>query len=317
MAKVTAAIILYNRAQYIGVLLESLFDSEREGLDVQAVVVDNGSQDDGAEVAESFGDKVEVIRNETNQPLAVAFNQALDAAINTPGTEYIMLLNDDVSLLPGCLDRLVEVAEEHPHSLITPLQLEYDPPHDIDSGALEPILRMQSMLEDAILREELKPAYETDHLVGAALLATRDAFMNIGRFDELYAFYGLDTDYNNRAKYLGYKLLLVPKARALHAHGRFLHKQEQADKSDFLRRWRTMLISRYLFRLKNPDYPLAVNYALTLVDTGRGLWECCQRLWIRGMYYTIATQLQMFARYPEVRAARRRDFDPSRRIEAS
>jgi GT2 family glycosyltransferase len=313
MPTVTGAITLYNRAGYISVLLQSLFDSQDGDIEVLAVIVDNGSQDDSVEVAKSFGDRVRVIENNDNRPLTVATNQAIQGALEDERTDYVLVLNDDVALLEGCLRKLVDVCAERKHSLVTPLQLQYDEPHDIDNGAFTPILNMRPLIEDAVLGRPLKPAYETRQIVGAALLASRETFEQLGPFDELFSFYGLDTDYNNRSLHLGYELLLVPAARALHAHGRFMYTQ-QKDKSTWLRRWRSMLLSRYLLRLKNPSRPLWQNYLLSFWDTVKNEFECGRKLWPAGMWYTLVAQLWTLAKYPAIRAAYRRDFDESKRV---
>jgi GT2 family glycosyltransferase len=313
MATVTGAITLYNRAGYINVLLQSLFDSVEEGLDVLAVVVDNGSSDDSVAVARSFGDRVRVIENGENLPLTRATNQAVDAALEDDRTDYILVLNDDVSLMEGCLRKLVDVCADQPQSLVTPLQLQYDEPHDIDDGAYEPIPAMRPIIQDAILGRPMKEAYSTTQIVGAALFASREAYMHIGPFDETFKMYGLDTDYYNRAVFLGYDLLLVPKAHCLHAHGRFMFTPKK-DPRAWMRRWETMLLARYVLVLKNPAHGLLRNYLMTLGLTVKNVLQCAGRLWLPGIWATLRTQLSLLARCGQVRARYRADFDSGKRL---
>ena len=315
MPTVTATITLYNRAKYIDVLLKSLFDSADDSLDVRAVVVDNGSDDNGAEVARGFGDRVRVIVNPENRPPTKAVNQGISAALEDEATDYIMVLNDDVSLNEGCLRKLVDVAETDPDAILTPLQLEYDEPHNVDDGAFESIPAMRDLINDAVLGRPLKDAYETNNVVGAAMLLSRKSVENIGLYDEMFLFYGPDTDFIRRARWLGHKILLVPAAHALHAHGRFM-STPTTDKKDYMWRWRTMTLSRYILRLKNPEAPLWRNYLATFAYTYHGFVECVPRRWLRGLLYIVQTQTTLLFRYGEIAATYRTHFDPSKRISA-
>ncbi len=313
MPTVTATITLYNRERYINVLLQSLFDSECEGLRVRAVVVDNGSNDNGAQVAREFGDRVRVIVNETNQPLASAVNQGIVAALEDEETDYVIVLNDDVSLLEGCLKKLVTVADANPLAVLTPLQLQYEEPHNVDDGAFESIPAMRELINAAVLGKPLEDAYQTENLVGAVMMLSRESLDNIGLYDEMFLFYGPDTDFVRRAKWLGHKILLVPGAHALHAHGRFM-SSPGVDKKDYMWRWRTMTLSRYILRLKNPDMPLWRNYAATFTYTYKGFVECVPKRWLRGLLYIIQTQISLIAQYSTIRSTFRAHFDPSKRI---
>lgn len=315
MATVTAAIVLYNRAGYIATLLSSLFDSQNDALTVRAVVVDNGSEDTGADVARGFGDSVRVIRNEKNRPLAQAVNQSIRAALEDERTDYVLVLNDDVSLREGCLARLVKASENNPSSLLTPLQLQYDEPHDVDQGAVDLFHKMSDMLSDALLGRSLRETYLTNQLIGAVMFAPRALYEHIGYYDELFLFYGPDTDYCTRAKWLGFQIRLAPLAHALHAHGRFMHKKEK-NKGDYLWRWRRMTLGRYLLGLKNPNKPLWRNYLTTFDYTFRGLVECATKGWMRGALTLLEIQGKVLLLYPAIRRSYRRDFDPARRLPA-
>lgn len=313
MATVTAAIVLYNRAGYIATLLQSLFDAVGPGLDVRAVVVDNGSEDEGADVAGAFGERVTVIRNERNLPLPKAVNQSIRGALAIPETDYVLVLNDDVSILPDCLQRLVDVSVRHPNSLLTPLQLQYDPPHNVDEGAVELIQNMGDMMSDMLLDRPMEDSYRTSRLIGAVMMAPRFVFEHIGLYDELFLFYGPDSDYCNRAKWLGFEIRLVPLAHALHAHGRFMH-QKTNNKIDYLWRWRRMTFGRYLLCLKNPNRPLWRSYLATFGYTIDGLAECLSKGWLRGAITLLHVQLQVLISFPRIRSTFREHFDRSKRL---
>lgn len=73
----------------------------------EIIVIDNNSKDDSVSNLKSFSRKTEVsitvIKNESNTGFAKANNQAIKMAKG----EYILLLNSDTYVQPGCLNKLV------------------------------------------------------------------------------------------------------------------------------------------------------------------------------------------------------------------
>jgi hypothetical protein len=110
---VTTVVAAYNYAQYVGFALESALTQEypRELLDV--VVVDDGSQDNTADVvraiAERHPGRVQLVQQE-NSGLTAAINRARQAATG----ELIALLDADDVWLPGKTARQVEIFVSRP-----------------------------------------------------------------------------------------------------------------------------------------------------------------------------------------------------------
>lgn len=85
-----------NAARYIREAITSVL--EQRGAHARLVVVDDGSSDDTAAIAETFGERVTVIRQEPLGP-AVARN----AGIRALGTELVAFLDSDDLWPPGSL----------------------------------------------------------------------------------------------------------------------------------------------------------------------------------------------------------------------
>jgi len=97
--KVAVVIPAYNEAERVGRVLEAA--AAVEGVD-EIVVVDDGSTDDTAEVARSFGARV--IRNERN----LGKGGALQAGFRSTGADIVCTLDADlVGLTPGHVERLL------------------------------------------------------------------------------------------------------------------------------------------------------------------------------------------------------------------
>lgn len=106
--RVSVIVPAYNAAGHIGEALESVH-AQTIG-DWEVVVCDDGSSDDTAAIASSFGERVRLVRNERNQGLATARNVAIAHA---RGSVLALLDADDV-WLPRYLERQLGLLDQSP-----------------------------------------------------------------------------------------------------------------------------------------------------------------------------------------------------------
>ena len=102
---VTVVVVNWNRRELLRSCLESLAKQSVTAFEV--ILVDNGSADGSAEMAESeFGAcerfRLRVIRNSGNLGFCAANNQAIGAC----NSEYVALLNNDAEADPGWIEAL-------------------------------------------------------------------------------------------------------------------------------------------------------------------------------------------------------------------
>ena len=100
---VSAIICCYNGAGFIRQTLESLLGQTRPPTEI--VVVDDGSTDESASIAEAYGPTVRVIR-QANQGLPASRNVGVQAARG----DYLLFIDADDLLHPTALDLLVSAA---------------------------------------------------------------------------------------------------------------------------------------------------------------------------------------------------------------
>lgn len=106
MSFVTAIIPTKDRAALCARAVESVLAQTYR--DIECIVVDDGSTDGtSAILAERFGDRVRIVRNEVNEGVASARNRAIALARGT----YIAFLDSDDEWLPEKTARQVELAE--------------------------------------------------------------------------------------------------------------------------------------------------------------------------------------------------------------
>jgi len=108
---VSVVIPCYNAAPFLRETLDSVLNQTRPALEV--IVVDDGSTDESAAVAESYGPPVRVIRQE-NRGQSAARNRGMDEARG----EWVALLDADDRWLPHKLERHVAALRGAPSDVV-------------------------------------------------------------------------------------------------------------------------------------------------------------------------------------------------------
>jgi glycosyltransferase involved in cell wall biosynthesis len=177
----------YNGSQVIRRALESALAQE---VPVRIIVVDDGSSDDSAAIARSYGSRVTVI-SQANRGVSGARNTGL-AAAQAP---YVALLDQDDSWQPGKLTRQLELIEAHPDVglVFTDMRLVRRDGSIVEDGFLRTTppyasLERQPLGDNAyLLPESLGQAVLRFNFISpSTALLRRQAVQDIGGFDESF-----------------------------------------------------------------------------------------------------------------------------------
>ena len=223
-----AVIVNYNAGSELRRALESI-DREAGG-SWQAVVVDNGSAD-GSEAAAMEFAQVRLIRNSGNVGFARGVNQAIRAC---PAAR-IVIMNPDCQLMPGALPPLMAALDADPRCAVA-APLVRNPDGSPQGNARgDPDMLTGLFGRSSALRRTLPEldvarrnviagtaddaAAAVDWVSGACMLVRRDAFINVGGFDERYFMYWEDADLCRRLRAHGHTIRFVPAASAVHQVG--------------------------------------------------------------------------------------------------
>jgi hypothetical protein len=199
-------------------LAAALSSLDRQTLEADVVVVDNGSSDGtAAMVAERFP-RVRVVRLDRNVGFGAAVNRGAAEALD--GTDVLVLVNNDVECEPVFVERIVEPFADPTVGMAAGVLLQADDPELVDSAGIELDGTLRSY--DALWNE---PAAGLAHAgdpvgpCGGAAAYRLDAFRAVGGFDDAFFAYWEDVDLALRLRLLGWRCVLAPSARALHRHG--------------------------------------------------------------------------------------------------
>lgn len=188
----------------------------------RTVVVDNGSSDGSVEAAERRHPEVEILALGQN----LGFGRALNRACKEVQGDPLIFLNNDVECRPGFVQSLLDAAGPDT-ATVAGVLLQEDRPQLIDSAGVM-VERDTLMAFDYLHGEEvgaLEAASDPLGPCGGAALYRRDAFEELGGFDERIFVYYEDVDLALRMRVAGHSCRIAPEARALHRQSATLGKR--------------------------------------------------------------------------------------------
>lgn len=204
----------------------------------QILIVDNASSDGSAERIRAEGFDVCILRSERNLGFTGGNNLGLFHA-QSLGVKYAFLLNNDTTLEPDAISRLVGAAEQIGDvGVLAPVMHYYDRPGEVwFAGASLSLTRAEalhaspaSLLDTALgdlknsnakIKEHSDAeVYACPWVSGCAMLVRMSAFGQVGGFDERFYLTWEDVDWCVRMRRQGWQVLVAPKARIYHKGGR-------------------------------------------------------------------------------------------------
>jgi GT2 family glycosyltransferase len=225
MPDISIIIINWNTHDLLAACLRSIYQTARN-LDLEIIVVDNGSKDDSCEMLRREFPWVRLIENGENVGFARANNQAARMAQG----QYIFLLNSDAELQTDSLQLILALAKNEPKAGIVGAHL-LNPDGSFQASHTPfPTLWREFLILTGLGRassgrwfpsrgpELDKGPQPVDYVEGAALLIRRDIYLQLNGFDEGFFMYAEEVDLCYRLRKAGWQVWYHPQARILH-HG--------------------------------------------------------------------------------------------------
>lgn len=170
--KVSIIIPAYNQAAYLSIAIDSALAQTRH--DYEIIVVDDGSTDETAAVAERYVDKIRYIY-QANRGLAGARNTGIQMAQG----EFIGLLDSDDIWLPEYLESMLDLAQRNAQASVFYCQASCIDEEGRELGQIMGGLKGEiSDLRHVILR--------ANFMIPSTMIIRRDVFTSEGLFDEQF-----------------------------------------------------------------------------------------------------------------------------------
>jgi GT2 family glycosyltransferase len=228
---ISVVVVNWNRKELLRACLLSL--SRQSTSDFETIVVDNGSTDGSADMAErEFG--VRAIRNSENRGFCAGNNQGIAAARG----EFVALLNNDAEANPTWLAELHRACASLPEiGMAASKILVWEDPTRIDKAGhlIFPDGQNRGRGTGQLDLGQFDREEEVLWPDGCAAMYRKPMLDRIGGFDEDFFAYGDDAELGLRARIAGYRCLYAPRAVVRHHRGATLGKDSA---------WRVTLIER-------------------------------------------------------------------------
>jgi GT2 family glycosyltransferase len=212
--KISIIIVTWNGLRHLQKCLPSIVASTYQNFEI--VLVDNASSDGSIEFVEKKYPNVKIVRNQTNLGFAEANNIGFE---NSDG-EYVFLLNNDTTIEPDCLEKLMtKIKENETIGGIQPKILRMDEPEKLDCVGDFPTI--SGIFEHYGLGGDkndprFNKTMEIFAMKGAAMFVPRKIIEKVGLFDSDFFAYFEETDFCHRIWLAGYKIIYYPGATVYH-----------------------------------------------------------------------------------------------------
>ena len=231
MKKVFAVILNWNRLGDTLECLESVRSLNTDGIDLNILVVDNGSTDDSTEKLKSIKD-IKLISNKCNLGYAAGNNVGIRYALES-GADYVIVLNNDTILEKNCFSGLVKTAEDNQSLGALSPKIYFAKGYEFQKNKYKErelgkviwyaggVIDWKNVYGngrgvDEVDKDVSDKTTETDYATGTCILLTKEALKRVGMFDERYYMYYEDTDLSQRLKRGGFGVVYVPSANIWH-----------------------------------------------------------------------------------------------------
>ena len=232
MIDLTIVIVSYETCDLLGACLESIRQARlaHPELEVETLVVDNGSRDGSVALALDSPVRARVLALVLNRGFAVAVNLALRVRRG----RQVLLLNSDVELETDVLARGVALLDEFSDVAVLGVGLVHSDGRPQRSVHAFPGLQTE-LIPEPLLRLIRRQGYsartgsapnsqglslrEVEAVRGAVFFLRGDLLEKVGLLDEGYFFFLEETDYCWRVRAAGYRVVHCEGLRASHRLG--------------------------------------------------------------------------------------------------
>lgn len=212
--KVAIVAAVRNRREITLQCLRSLDRIDKNGLDIERIIVDDGSTDGTADAVRSAFPDVHAIGGSGDLWCSGAVNLGVEHALKS-GADYILVINDDTVFDANFLRRLVATAEGNPRSIVGGLLLLWDQPHRVFQIAprWETLHGgWRHLFEQTVWTVPNEP-FRVETIVGNCTLFPAAAFHEAGLFATRWLPHFGDAEFTPRLRRLGWLMLIEPRAR--------------------------------------------------------------------------------------------------------
>lgn len=275
-------IVSYNTREPLRRCLASIQEQHGD-LDVEVIVVDNGSKDNSTGMVRECFPAVKLIEPGFNTWFTGGNNRGVQAASG----EHVLILNPDTVVQPGMLQTMIAYLRHHPNVGAITCQMQYPDERRQFTGSRVPrypdlllgytflgVLlapwrnkRRQQMWYDGWQRDTTRAV---EVIPDSCLMLSRDLWRKLGGYDEQLKLYFTEDDICKRLLTHGYEIHFVAEAVLLH--------EEHASTSQVQRLASQVYFDDLIYFTRKHYGTLAAILLRALIAPTRYAMDAAQRL---------------------------------------
>jgi GT2 family glycosyltransferase len=182
------------------------------------IVLDNASTDGSVEAVRSQFPASEIIQLTSNLGYAGNNNVGIEAALKA-GADWVLVLNEDTTLAPDCLEKMAQVGESDPRiGIVGPMVYHHNEPDIIQSGGgrMDRSWKAWHIAQNEFDKGQFDRPQQVDWISGCAILVRRAVIEQVGPLDARFFYYWEETEWCLRARENGWRIMLAPRAHLWH-----------------------------------------------------------------------------------------------------
>jgi N-acetylglucosaminyl-diphospho-decaprenol L-rhamnosyltransferase len=236
LSDLSVVIVTWNGWEFLSECLDSLDRAVRRAgtLDLQVIVVDNGSEDGtraGLAARFAWAECVALAEN-------AGFAAGANAGLRRASGRHAVLLNNDTQVGPGALEACVAYLDAHPEvgvvgpQLLGPDGRRQNSVHDEPSliGEIVPHWLLQTLWprRHPSKRQAYRAPVAVDAVLGACLVVRAEVLARVGLLPEEYFFFLEETDWCRAIRAAGWRVVHLPDVNVTHVLGATSKKRDPA-----------------------------------------------------------------------------------------
>lgn len=211
MKSVPIVLVGYNGQDFSESCIESIYRNTDITFDV--IAVNNGSKDDTAKLFQKYRDKYSnfhFVNLSENKGFSGGYNAGMKYALDNIDFDHLLILNNDIITTPKYLSRLLDVyksAKEDGYlkiGAVGPVTNYISGVQCIKAPELKTFKDID-LFSESIYENNRSKYFRNGHLIGFAMLFTKEMLLDVGLFDErFWPGEWEDSDINLRMQMKGY-----------------------------------------------------------------------------------------------------------------